>query len=102
NDCDLAVDEHLTRVYYRDADRDQVGTHLDTVTDCREPTGYVSIAGDCDDNDRSVFPGAPEVCDGKDNDCDGFVDVDGATGTLFFPDLDGDGYGDRYARVARC
>ncbi len=29
---------------------------------------------DCDDEDASVYPGAPELCDGKDNDCNGQVD----------------------------
>jgi hypothetical protein len=29
---------------------------------------------DCNDNDRTVYPGAPEICDGKDNDCNGWVD----------------------------
>ena len=39
--------------------------------------GYVSIpkgGDDCDDSDSSAYPGAPEVCDGKDNNCDGEVD----------------------------
>ncbi len=39
---------------------------------------------DCDDHDAQVWPGAPEACDGRDNDCDGSVDEDF--------DHDGDGY----------
>ena len=29
---------------------------------------------DCDDNDIQSYPGAPELCDGKDNNCNGQVD----------------------------
>jgi len=32
------------------------------------------MANDCDDGDATVYPGAPELCDGKDNDCNGPVD----------------------------
>ncbi|MEO0605106.1 MAG: putative metal-binding motif-containing protein, partial [Myxococcota bacterium] len=30
--------------------------------------------GDCDDDAAAVFPGAVEVCNGLDDDCDGLVD----------------------------
>lgn len=31
---------------------------------------------DCDDSDAGVFPGAVEICDGRDNDCDQAIDND--------------------------
>ena len=47
---------------------------------------------DCDPQDHTIFPGANEVCDGKDNDCDGFVD-EGVSQVAYW-DKDGDGFGD--------
>ena len=49
--------------------------------------GFTSCSTDCDDDDVDVRPGAPEVCDGVDQNCDGVVDE----GTECFDD-DGDGY----------
>ena len=58
---------------------------------------------DCDDLDARVNPGAVEVCDGVDNDCDGVVDPDTSDGALTgYTDADGDGWGDPDAPVSGC
>jgi hypothetical protein len=49
--------------------------------------GWTTCDGDCDDDDGTVWPGAEEVVDGKDNDCDGIADE----GTDLYDD-DGDGW----------
>ena len=42
---------------------------------------------DCDDHDDQVYPGAEELCDGLDNDCNGVIDDNSE-------DSDGDGFSD--------
>lgn len=37
-------------------------------------TGYSTDHSDCKDDDATVHPGAPEICDKQDNDCNGKVD----------------------------
>lgn len=47
---------------------------------------------DCDDDDPDKSPALEEVCDDRDNDCDGDAD-DGLDFDEYWPDADGDGYG---------
>jgi uncharacterized protein (TIGR03382 family) len=68
NNCDAFVDSapgqpNLCAVCF-DADQD----------------GQTNCDGDCNDADPAIFRGAPELCDVKDNDCDGDTDLDPATG----------------------
>ncbi|MES2638042.1 MAG: MopE-related protein [Myxococcota bacterium] len=48
---------------------------------------------DCDDQDATIFPGAAEVCDAIDQDCDGQIDEDAVDAPTWYLDGDGDGYG---------
>lgn len=61
---------------------------------------------DWDDNDRTVYPGAPEQCDDVDDDQDGVVDESPDPtheDTLtFYDDTDNDGYGDPENPIVAC
>ncbi len=70
NDCDSLVDEEVTTAFYADADADLYGDPDVSVQACAAPEGYVADATDCDDADPRTHPGARELCDGLDNDCD--------------------------------
>ncbi len=84
--------------FYTDADGDGYGDPATADTDCEQPPGTVLVGGDCADNNANIHPGASEVCDGADNDCANGVD-DGLTMVNYWPDSDGDGFGDESASV---
>jgi hypothetical protein len=64
-----------TLSYYRDADGDGFGKDADVQFQFAPVgPGYVTTPGDCDDTRSIVYPGAPDVCDGLDNDCNGTID----------------------------
>ncbi len=77
DDCDGSVDEGLpTFDWYADFDGDGYGSTL-VVNSCAMPSGAVGEDGDCDDTPgagAAVFPGADEVCNGRDDDCDVVID----------------------------
>ena len=86
-----AVDQ---TTFHADADGDGYGSPIFTTTACTAPTGYVEDDTDCSDLDASVYPGAPEECDGVDDDCDTTIDEDAIDALTWWLDDDSDGYGD--------
>ena len=106
NDCDGSVDEDDAvdaATWYADADGDGYGDVSQSAQACDAPTGYVADATDCDDNAVSVNPGASELCNEIDDDCDGDVDEDDAAdAATWYADADGDGFGDAASAVQAC
>jgi hypothetical protein len=86
NDCDGAIDEEdvvdgITS--YADADGDGYGDPAVEVYGCEIPTDFVEDNTDCDDFKAFVNPGATEICDDLDNDCDAATTDEGLAS--FFP-----------------
>ncbi|MCK6528594.1 hypothetical protein L6R50_13900 [Myxococcota bacterium] len=115
-DCDGIVDEEPLDggTWYQDGDGDGYGDAASPVVACSPPVGMVADATDCDDILATVHPGATDVCNGIDDDCDGAdhcpldgifdlgmadarIDCEeGYLGYSMSPagDVNGDGYGD--------
>ncbi|MFT5587521.1 MAG: hypothetical protein ACI9VR_005131 [Cognaticolwellia sp.] len=80
---------------YEDADGDSYGNINEPADVCEGLEGWVTndMATDCNDGDPSVHPNAPELCDGKDQNCNQLIDDNPDDGQLFYLDSDADTYG---------
>lgn len=73
DNCDDVIDVGVGQVWYQDNDGDGFGFGS-TLNACTQPEGYAPTNDDCDDVKPTVYPGAPETCDGTDNNCDEVID----------------------------
>ncbi len=63
-----------TETWCKDADGDGHGDAATAQETCAPPTSYVTVCDDCDDSRAEAYPGAPELCNGQDDTCDGQAD----------------------------
>jgi hypothetical protein len=92
-------------VWYLDADGDGYYTGSG-LTQCTSPgAGYrytgLTAGGDCNDGNTAVNPGAPESCNGVDDNCDGNID-EGITFVTYYQDSDGDSFGNPAMSQSTC
>jgi hypothetical protein len=80
DDCNLAIDDDAvdTLPWFYDGDGDGYGLGSDAIEACLPPGArYVNLGEDCEDGNAAVSPGAVEICNGVNDDCDNRVDEGG-------------------------
>jgi len=102
NNCDGLSDNGLVfAMYYVDEDGDGFGDVATGVESCSQPQNTITVGGDCDDANDQIYPGATEICDAVDNDCDGSTD-EGLTFITYYSDFDNDGFGTGSTGLSFC
>ncbi len=101
NDCDGLVDEGVLEPGFVDADRDLHGNPDMPLDSCPGRNGWSPVGDDCDDGDTAVHGAQVEICDMKDNDCDGRTD-EAPAAVSWYLDADGDGFGTPDDVVTSC
>ena len=104
DDCNGEIDEDAAdaTTWYADVDADGFGDPDSSTVSCEQAEGWVEDETDCNDADDTVYPGAEELCDGADNDCDGDIDEDSEDVQTWYADADGDGFGDADTSITAC
>ncbi|MBC8047943.1 MAG: hypothetical protein H7Y00_14190, partial [Fimbriimonadaceae bacterium] len=112
DDCDGEVDFDdpsfdlfSLMTWFYDGDGDGFGNSTSLAFGCYAPVSYVAQAGDCNNTNSTIYPNAPEICDGLDNDCDGLIDSSDPNivgQPTWYADDDGDGYGDPSDFLITC
>lgn len=98
DNCDGQIDNGVSmQNYYVDADSDGFGAAGSMPqASCSVVPGRVTNSGDCNDGNAAVKPGASELCNGSDDNCNGNID-DGLTFQSYYTDADSDGFGSSLA-----
>ena len=105
NDNDVSEEASALQTFYQDADGDGFGNANLPEEGCEIASGMVENGDDCDDSNAEISPDASEICDERDNDCDGRIDDEDDAlegGLTFYGDTDGDGFGDASNMAIFC